>query len=98
MRDRKVMLYLEEFEYRRLKELAGREGKSMNAFVVGLIRNFDMPKRKAAECSEYRCRECGRAIWVDVWQTAAPPTRCPWCGGKLADCGRWGTVVLGRVE
>ncbi|NHM28101.1 hypothetical protein G7K71_14150 [Desulfofundulus sp. TPOSR] len=97
MRNKKVMVYLEEFEYRRLKELAARENKRMSAFVVDLIRDFDVPARKAMECMEYKCSYCAKTVWADAWE-AMPPEKCPYCSGRLVSYGRWGTVVLGPVR
>ncbi|SHE96648.1 hypothetical protein SAMN02745218_01161 [Desulfofundulus australicus DSM 11792] len=97
MRNKKVMLYLEESEYRRLKELAAREGKSMSSFVAGLIWSYDAPARKVAECMEYRCDRCAKTVWTDAW-SAVPPEKCPYCNGRLVSNGRWGTVVLGPVR
>ncbi|SHJ15306.1 hypothetical protein [Desulfofundulus thermosubterraneus] len=97
MRDKKVMLYLEETEYRRLKELAARENKRISAFVVDLIRNFDVPARKAMECMEYKCNHCAKTVWTDAW-SAVLPEKCPYCNGRLVSNGRLGTVVLGPVR
>lgn len=96
---KKVMLYLEENEYKRLAEAAKQAGKSMNKLVTGLIWNHDAPTRAAGEVEEYTCKECGKATWLESW-VASSPGRCSYsgCGGQLAARGRWGTVILGRVE
>jgi len=97
--EEKVMLYLEEPEYNRLKDSADLADKSMNAFLTGLIWNYDAPVRVVAELSEYKCKRCGKTIWTDTW-LATTPDRCsfPGCGGEMVDCGRWGTLILGRIR
>lgn len=99
MKNKKVMLYLEESEYKRLAESARQAGTSMNKFVAGLIWNHDAPTRVAGELTEYKCSHCGKTTWLENWAAAAP-TRCPYegCNGQLLPRGRWGTVVLGRLE
>lgn len=94
---KKVMLYLDEPEYNRLKESAAASGQSMNQFAAGLIWNHDAATRKTGELGEYKCKRCSKTIWTDTWQ-AVPPSKCPWCGGELVGCGRWGTLVLGRLR
>lgn len=99
LKNKKVMLYLDEQEYKRLAESAKQAGKSMNKFVTGLIWGYDAQKRTADEVIEYRCNRCEKTLWVESW-VATPPDKCPFsgCSGHMDARGRWGTVVLGRLE
>ncbi|NPV54737.1 MAG: hypothetical protein HPY71_14680 [Firmicutes bacterium] len=96
---KRVMLYLNDDDFRRLSSLAKKAGTSMNALVVSLLWQADMPKRKAGEALEYVCRRCGRKILADV-ADVMPPDECPYpaCGGVLAPTGRGLTLIVGRIE
>lgn len=99
MEKRKVMLYLKDDDSRRLSSLAKQAGKSMNALVISLLWQADLPKRKAGEVTEYRCNRCGRLTFVDEVE-ALEPEVCPYpaCDGLLVFTGRCLTLVTGRVE
>jgi len=92
--------------------MAKKAGTSMNALVVSLLWQADMPKRKAGEALECVCKRCRRRILADV-ADVMPPDECPYpaCGGALAPTG-WGltvktgeiisrrglTLIVGRIE